>query len=285
MKLRYTSFSILAALVLSACGGMPAQSGPAALSANASQTQSQQLPIPGRWQLVWADEFADGVLDKSSWQVEQGGHGWGNHELQNYTDKPENLRVQDSVLVIEAHPSTDPKNPYTSARIKTAGLKEFKYGRFDARIKIPRGQGIWPAFWMLGSDKSSPSWPERGEIDIMENIGKEAATVYGTLHGPGYYGATGFGGSLKLAQGELADDFHIYSVEWEAEAIRWYLDGKLYHQASPATIPGKWVFDHEFFILLNLAIGGDWPGMPDASTRMPQRMLVDYVRVYQRQKS
>ncbi|MFZ6874319.1 glycoside hydrolase family 16 protein [Undibacterium sp. Di27W] len=264
-------FISLSLLLLTACGG------------SNSLVQTQVTPsLQQGWELVWADEFAADKLDTQSWQIETGGQGWGNHELENYTTRKENLRLENGMLVIEARKEKYGDNDYTSARIKTAGLREFTYGRFEARIKIPAGQGIWPAFWLLGVDKSAVGWPERGEIDIMENIGKEAATTYGTLHGPGYYGATGFGGSKKLTQGKLADDFHIYAVEWDAEQIRWYLDGQLYHQASPATVPGKWVFDHDFFIILNLAIGGDWPGAPDASTSFPQQMLVDYVRVYKR---
>lgn len=265
------SLTYLSLLLLSACGGW----------SNLVQTQLTPSLQQG-WELVWADEFAADKLDMQSWQIETGGHGWGNHELENYTARKENLRLENGMLVIEARQEKFEGSDYTSARIKTAGLREFTYGRFEARIKIPAGQGVWPAFWLLGADGSAPGWPERGEIDIMENIGKEAATSYATLHGPGYYGATGFGGSKKLAQGKLADDFHTYAVEWDATQIRWYLDGQLYHQASPATVPGKWVFNHGFFIILNLAIGGDWPGVPDASTRFPQQMLVDYVRVYKR---
>ncbi|MFZ6638458.1 glycoside hydrolase family 16 protein [Undibacterium sp. TC4M20W] len=261
----------LSLLLLTACGG----------SSNLVQTQVAPNLQHG-WELVWADEFAADKLDLQSWQIETGGHGWGNHELENYTARKENLRLENGMLVIEARQEKFAGSDYTSARIKTAGLREFTYGRFEARIKIPAGQGVWPAFWLLGAEASAAGWPERGEIDIMENIGKEAATSYATLHGPGYYGATGFGGSKKLAQGKLADDFHIYSVEWDATQIRWYLDGQLYHQASPANVPGKWVFDHGFFIILNLAIGGEWPGAPDANTRFPQQMLVDYVRVYKR---
>lgn len=257
--------------MLTACGG------------SGSLVQTQVTPsLQQGWELVWADEFAADKLDLQSWQIETGGHGWGNHELENYTGRQENLRLENGMLVIEARQEKFGGSDYTSARIKTAGLREFTYGRFEARIKIPAGQGIWPAFWLLGAESATAGWPERGEIDIMENIGKEPATSYATLHGPGYYGATGYGGSKKIAQGKLADDFHIYSVEWDATQIRWYLDGQLYHQASPSTVPGKWVFDHGFFIILNLAIGGDWPGAPDTSTRFPQQMLVDYVRVYKR---
>jgi beta-glucanase (GH16 family) len=173
---------------------------------------------------------------------------------------------------------------YTSARLKTLGLFEQKYGRFEARIKIPRGQGMWPAFWMLGNNIGTVDWPDCGEIDIMENIGKEPNKVYGTIHGPGYWGADGLGASYTLPSGKFADDFHTFAVEWEPSAIRFYIDGHLYETRTPADLPaGKsWVFDHPFFILLNVAVGGDWPGNPDRTMIFPQRMLVDYVKVYAR---
>jgi beta-glucanase (GH16 family) len=237
--------------------------------------------IPG-WTLDWSDEFDGASLDSSKWAAETGGHGWNNHELQHYTGRAGNLRVADGMLVIEAHREKFGKNDYTSARIKTAGLFDRTYGRFEARIKIPKGQGIWPAFWMLGADIAKVSWPRSGEIDIMENIGKEPSLVHGTLHGPGYNGANGLGKPVALASGNYADDFHLYAVEWERGEIRWYRDSILYHTARPELVKGDWVFDHPFFILLNLAVGGDWPGNPDATTTLPQQMLVDYVRVYRR---
>jgi beta-glucanase (GH16 family) len=177
---------------------------------------------------------------------------------------------------------------YTSARLKTLGRFSQTYGRFEARIKIPKGQGIWPAFWMLGDDIIKSGWPASGEIDIMENIGKEPALVHGTIHGPGYNGAGGIGSSYALPDKRpFADDFHIYAVEWEPNAIRFYVDKDLYATRTPAELPpgGKWVFDHPFFILLNVAVGGGWPGSPDASSVFPQEMLVDYVRVYRRASS
>ena len=234
------------------------------------------------WVLDWQDEFDGAALDRDKWLPETGGHGWGNRERQFYTDRPENLRVEDGKLVIEARREDYRGSSYTSARIKTSGLVERTYGRYEARIKLPRGQGIWPAFWMLGSDGTKADWPRRGEIDIMENIGKEPGIVHGTLHGPGYAGEKAFGRPQALEAGAYADDFHLYAVEWEPGAIRWYRDGILYHTATPATVPGDWVFEHPFFVLLNLAVGGYWPGEPDATTVLPQRMLVDWVRVYRR---
>nr|WP_197071492.1 glycoside hydrolase family 16 protein [Massilia sp. JS1662] len=170
----------------------------------------------------------------------------------------------------------------TPPRIKTAGKVERTYGRYEARIRIPRGQGIWPAFWLLGADVGTAGWPRCGEIDIMENIGREPDLVHGTLHGPGYSGDKAIGKSQRLDKGTYADGYHVYAVEWEPREIRWYRDGILYHTARPDTVTGDWVFEHPFFVILNLAVGGAWPGNPDATTAFPQQMLVDYVRVYKR---
>jgi len=236
---------------------------------------------PG-WVLEWGDEFDGTALDRTKWVEETGGGGWGNNEMQFYTPRRENVRVADGRLLIEARKEQYENRGYTSARLKTAGKFERRYGRFEARIKVPRGQGIWPAFWMLGANIGSVGWPRSGEIDIMENIGKEPGIVHGTLHGPGYSGDKAFGKPSPLASGAYADDFHVFAVEWEPKEIRWYRDGLLYHTARPDTVPGDWVFEHPFFVLVNLAVGGYWPGYPDATTTFPQRMLVDYVRVYRR---
>jgi beta-glucanase (GH16 family) len=219
--------------------------------------------------------------------METGGGGWGNNELESYTNRAQNVHVQDGNLVIsakkESYKGADGiMRQYTSARLKTLGLFEQRYGRFEARIRIPRGQGIWPAFWMLGNNIGTVDWPGCGEIDIMENIGKEPDKMHGTIHGPGYSGSEGLGGTYTLPSGKFADNFHIFAVEWEPSAIRFYVDGNLYETRTPADLPtGKtWVFDHPFFILLNVAVGGGWPGNPDRTTVFPQRMLVDYVKVY-----
>ena len=173
---------------------------------------------------------------------------------------------------------------YTSARLKTQGKFAQTYGRFEARIRVPRGQGIWPAFWMLGADIDQVGWPRSGEIDVMENIGREPAIVHGTMHGPGYSGGSGIGGAYTLASGPFADDYHVFAVEWMPGEIRWFVDDTEYRRSTPASLPAgaAWVFDHPFFMLLNVAVGGAWPGDPDASTQFPQQMLVDYVRVYSR---
>ena len=246
-----------------------------------SPAAAQPAPEPS-WVLDWSDEFDGATLDARIWVAEVGGHGFGNNELQYYTARPENVRVSDGFLIIEARKEKYENRGYTSARIKTAGLKERTYGRYEARIKVPKGQGIWPAFWMLGSDIGTTGWPRSGEIDIMENIGKEPSIVHGTLHGPGYSGEHAFGKPSVLAGAKYADDFHVFAVEWEPREIRWYRDGQLYHTARPEVVKGDWVFEHPFFVLLNLAVGGYWPGYPDTTTVFPQRMVVDYVRVYKR---
>jgi beta-glucanase (GH16 family) len=257
-------------------------------TAPAAASQSAAAPA---WKLVWSDEFngpSGSAVDASKWVSETGGGGWGNNELESYTARLDNAFQQDGNLVIKAqrekYTGADGiARNYTSARLKTQGKFSQTYGRFEARIKIPRGQGIWPAFWMLGIDVDKPGWPDCGEIDIMENIGKEPTQVHGTIHGPGYSGANGIGSPYALPGGErFADGFHIFSVEWEPNAIRFLVDDHLYATRTPAELPkgAKWVYDHPFFLLLNVAVGGGWPGNPDETTVFPQTMLVDYVRVY-----
>jgi beta-glucanase (GH16 family) len=262
-------------------------------AAQASQQSTAPQPAPPAWKLLWSDEFNGpngSAVDPSKWVTETGGGGWGNDELEYYTNRLENAYQQDGNLVIKVLQEKyigpgDATRNYTSARLKTLGKFSQTYGRFEARIKIPRGQGIWPAFWMLGDDIDKPGWPDCGEIDVMENIGKEPALVHGTIHGPGYSGDHGIGAPYALpADQRFADDFHIFAVEWEPAAIRFYVDDHLYTTRTPADLPKgtKWVYDHPFFLLLNVAVGGNWPGSPDASTVFPQTMLVDYVRVYER---
>ena len=254
----------------------------------------QKQKAPEGYTLVWSDEFngKDGSLpDASKWTYHIGGSGWGNHELEYYTNRAENVRIEDGKLVITARqePYTAPEGAkfnYTSARLKTEGLFSQTYGRFEARIKLPAGQGIWPAFWMLGENISTAGWPKCGEIDIMENVGKEPAINHGSLHGPSSMNATSDStATVSLPAGQkLSDAFHIYTVEWDPGAVRFYLDSNLYATFTAAQWPagGTWVFDHRFFLILNVAVGGDWPGSPDTTTVFPQTMLVDYVRVYKR---
>ncbi|MEF9911706.1 family 16 glycosylhydrolase [Streptomyces sp. NBC_01693] len=256
--------------------------GPATSRADAASAAAQ----------TWADEFdgaAGSAPDSSKWTLEKGGSGNGNNELQYYTDSTENASLDgNGNLVITARKNSDSglqcwygPCQYTSARLNTAKTFTQAYGRYEARIKIPRGQGIWPAFWMLGDDLGSAGWPNSGEIDIMENVGKEPGAVHGTIHGPGYSGGGGIGASYSLPDGKaFADDFHTFAVDWSPNSLVWSVDGQTYQTRTPADLNGsKWVFDHPFFIILNLAVGGDWPGSPDGSTTLPQTMTVDYVRV------
>src|SRR6266481_2139111 len=248
---------------------------------------------PAVWSLVWSDEF-DGptgaAVDSSKWSFDLGGNGWGNNELETYTSRTANAYRDSGMLVIKALKETfkgsdNITRDYTSARLLTRNKFTQAYGRFEARLKVPYGQGIWPAFWMLGDNIGSAGWPTCGEIDIMENIGKEPSIVHGTFHGPGYSGADGVSAAYALPNGQkFSDDFHTLAVEWEPNVMRFYVDGLLYKTRTPADLPaGKsWVFDHPFFIILNVAVGGYWPGYPDTTTVFPQQMLVDYVRVYQR---
>jgi beta-glucanase (GH16 family) len=246
-----------------------------------------------KWILTWNDEFdaADGSgPDSSKWEYAVGGSGWGNKEFEYYTSRPQNAHIEDGKLVITAlrenYTGLDGvTRQHTSARLITLGKFSQAYGRFEARIKIPRGQGMWPAFWMLGQDQAQIGWPRCGEIDIMENIGKEPSTIHGTLHGPAEaHGGHEVGSPYTLRQGAFADDYHVYGVEWEPKLIRFYVDNSLYETRTPADFASEsdWVFDHDFYLLLNLAVGGRWPGDPDQTTVFPQKMLVDYVRVYRR---
>jgi len=266
------------------------------IAAVCAVAQANPQAASSSWKLVWSDEFngpKGSAVDASKWVIETGGGGWGNDELEYYTSRLENVSQQDGNLAIkvmqEKYTGLDSvTRSYTSARLKTQTKFSQAYGRFEARIKIPRGQGIWPAFWMLGDDIDKTAWPACGEIDIMENIGKEPALVHGTIHGPGYSGANGIGSPYGLpGDARFADDFHTFSVEWEPNTIRFYVDNDLSATRTPSDLPKgtKWVYDHPFFMLLNVAVGGGWPGNPDASTIFPQTMLVDYVRVYSRASS
>ena len=254
-------------------------------------------PTSDGWTMVWSDEFNGpngSPVDRTKWVADTGGKNWGNHELEYYTDRSENASILDGTLVIRALQEnyTGPdgvERNYTSARLKTLGKFSQTYGRFEARIKIPYGQGIWPAFWLLGDDIEKVGWRACGEIDIMENIGKEPTTIHGSIHGPEYIDAivlqTPYNLSSPLSgQRRFADDFHIFGIEWDSESVRFYVDKDVYARRTRADLkPGwKWAFDKPFFLILNLAVGGDWPGNPDSTTVFPQSMLVDYVRVYQR---
>lgn len=280
--------TIAAMLILSACGG----------GGGVSSTPTEDYPYDGEWVLVWSDEFnqPDQPIDSSSWSFDVGGGGWGNNQKEFDTNRIDNtVQTTDgdnNVLAIIARRENYNGKEFTSARVKTQGKREFKYGRFEARMKLPYGKGIWPAFWMLGANIASTPWPDCGEIDIMENIGKaennEQSKTYGTVHGPGYSGEHGIGGSYTLPGGaKFYEDYHIFRIDWEPGIIKWYLDNQAtpYRTFRTSDVPSgkRWVFDHKFFIILNLAVGGIWPGDPDGTTTFPQTFYIDYVRVYQRQ--
>lgn len=249
--------------------------------------------------LVKADEFnIDGAPNPDLWNFEigdgsdQGIPGWGNNELQYYTDRPENVRVENGVLVITANEENFEGSNYTSGRITTQGLFDQKYGRFEAKIRLPYGKGIWPAFWLLGNDCDVNPWPQCGEIDVMEYLGDSPTIVFGTVHGPGYNGGDSVSKEYELENDRFDNDFHIFGIEWGPDYINYYVDGDLYQQITPETVDeeavkdgdpanaGAWVFNRPFFIILNMAVGGNLPGAPNDETVFPQSMYVDYVRVY-----
>lgn len=241
-------------------------------------------------ELVMQDEFdIDGSIDSDLWSFDIGngegteaGQGWGNNELQYYTDRTENITVQNGILIITAKKESYKGSSYTSARILTKGKFEQAYGRFEARIRLPYGQGMWPAFWLLGNNIDEVKWPNCGEIDIMENRGQEPSITHGTVHGPGYSGGLAITKSYDLVNDRLDTGFHIFGIEWGPEYINFYVDDVLYNQITPADVTGEWVFDRPFYIILNLAVGGSFAGPPNSETSFPQTMLVDYVRVYKK---
>ncbi|MDT0187773.1 glycoside hydrolase family 16 protein [Microbacterium sp. ARD31] len=234
--------------------------------------------------IVWRDDFdgpAGAAPDPSVWRHETGAGGWGNDELQRYTDSRDNAALDGAGhLVITAR--REPDGSFTSARLVTQGLLEVRHGRVEARIRVPSGRGVWPAFWMLGAALGPVPWPDCGEIDVMEVLGHEPHVVHGTVHCPGYAGASGITAS-HAHDASLADAFHVYAVDWAPGRITWSVDGTSYHQVTRDGVGAdRWVFDRPFFLLLNVAVGGGWPGAPDGSTAFPQQMVVDHVRVHGR---
>jgi len=236
--------------------------------------------------LSMQDEFSvDGAPNSEIWgyDIGRGENGWGNNELQYYTDRAANAVVENGMLKITAVKETYQGAAYTSARMLTKGKFEQKYGRFEARIKLPWGQGMWPAFWMLGSDYDSVGWPQCGEIDIMENRGSEPTVIGGSLHGPGYAAGNSLTKAFELTNDRFDTGFHVFGIEWGEDYINYYVDDVLYNQITRQDVidaNGEWVFDQPFFILINLAVGGNYGGPPNDATIFPQEMLVDYVRVY-----
>lgn len=233
--------------------------------------------------LVMQDEFdEDGVPDSSIWtyDIGTGQDGWGNNELQFYTDATDNVKVENGFLLITAKEESMGGAAYTSARLKTEGLFEQQYGRFETRMRLPYGQGMWPAFWMLGNNCDEVIWPACGEIDIMEYRGQEPSTVLGSVHGPGYSAGEAISKSYTLENDRFDTGFHIFGIEWAPDYINYYVDDVLYNQITPEDVPGEWVFDKPFYLIMNLAVGGSFVGSPNEETTFPQTMLIDYVRVY-----
>ena len=276
---------------------LAAQDAPEATPEATAEVQTDiYMPVdaedsPEGWALIWNDEFSGAELDRTKWSYDTGGTGFGNNEEQFYSDRAENSYLQDDNLVIEARhePERYMGLHYTSAKLQTLVLGEWQYGRIDIRAKLPIGQGIWPAFWMLPARGNYGSWPAGGEIDIMEYLGHEPQTVHGTLHYGAELGDHQFSGMpYSLEEGTFADDYHIFSIIWEEESIRWFVDGIQYQEQTEwytgiADYPAP--FDQKFYLIINVAVGGNWPGSPDETTVFPQRLMVDYVRIYQTETS
>jgi beta-glucanase (GH16 family) len=241
------------------------------------------------WSLIWQDEFSGAENqspDPAKWgyDIGTGAGGWGNNQQEYDTDLPTNVSQDgNGNLRIIAREESYGGMQYTSARIVTRDLFEPTYGKFEARIKLPFGQGIWPAFWLLGANITEVSWPQCGEIDIMEYLGHQPSYAYGTVHGPGYSGGGGPSAVYNLSPDGFHEDFHVFTIEWGVDYIHWYIDDNYYHSVHPWTVNGDWVFDHPFYMILNVAVGGHWPGYPDECTIFPQTMLIDWVRVYEEQ--
>lgn len=250
----------------------------------ASCSSDEKQTVTTMNNLVMEDNFdTDGVLNDNLWSYEigTGNNGWGNNELQYYTDRPENIVVENGMLKITAVQESYMGSGFTSARILTKGKFEKQYGRIEARIKLPWGKGLWPAFWMIGANSDTVSWPQCGEIDIMEYLGNNPTTVLGTVHGPGYAGGQAISKSYSLLNDRFDTGFHIFGIEWGKDYINYYVDDVLYNQITPEDVTGEWVFNQPFYIIMNMAVGGNLPGSPNQDTVFPQEMLVDYVRVYQ----
>ena len=310
MKSRFILPYLFSLVVLTSCQGVrqtpqatatldepPAATATAAPTAVPTSTpivppdeSSATSSVPEGFQLVWQDEFNSEELDLNNWQYEIGGWGFGNGEAQFYNQRSENVRVENGLLVIEARFERYQESYYTSGKIFSKDLQEFQYGYIEARTKVPPGAGLWPAVWMLGYDYEaqfdedgvySSNWPDCGEIDIMEYIGREPDLVFGTAHGPGYSGALGLG-RWNRQDYPIADEFHTYAIEWNYSGITWFYDGEAYYTLERDDVGEReWVFDKPYYLILNLAVGGNFPGPPGLDTEFPANYYVDYVRVYQ----
>ncbi|MER5873065.1 RICIN domain-containing protein [Streptomyces sp. NPDC002044] len=280
--------ALLCALALTCWGGLAA---PATGAADPAPAPAAAAAAAAPAAVTFSEDFdgpAGAAADPGRWQVETGDNV-NNHERQYYTAGNRNAALDGQGHLVITARRENPSDyscwygrcEYTSARLNTAGRFTQTYGRVEARLKVPRGQGMWPAFWMLGNDIGQVGWPNSGEIDVMENVGFEPSTVHGTLHGPGYSGAGGIGAAYSLPGGQaFADAFHTFAVDWAPDSVTWSVDGVVYQRRTPADLGGRaWAFNKPFFLILNLAVGGYWPGDPDGSTAFPQHLVVDHVRV------
>ena len=257
---------------------------------NPANNDENDIPTPDGWELVWHDEFDGTVIDLKKWEHEVNAKGGGNNELQYYTNRSENSFIENGSLVIQAlkehYTGPEGTREYTSARLRTLRKGDWKYGRLDIKAKLPFGQGLWPAIWMLPSEWKYGGWAASGEIDIMEMLGHEPNKVHGTLHYGGEWpNNVHTGKSFTLSKGTFTDDFHLFTIEWDTTQFRWYVDGIFYQDQTQwltTNAPYPAPFDQYFHLLLNVAVGGNWPGDPDNTTVFPQRMAVDYVRVYKK---
>ncbi len=276
-RLPAIAFCVL--ISLAACS----RNGFSGAAAGAGSTVKSDSSYPG-YRLVWQDEFNGTKLDTSNWNYETGGNGWGNNELEYYTSGNGNAYLQSGNLVIEAKKEKRENREYTSARLTTEGKRTFTYGRYEMRAKLPVQPGLWPALWMLGDDLRTKGWPHSGEIDIMELIGKTPSTVYGTLHWEADNGSpASLGKQQALTTGNFSDSFHLFSLIWEPGSYRILVDNIEYANLRASDITATYnPFAHPYFFIFNVAVGGDWPGPPDPTTTFPQKMLVDYIRVYQK---
>jgi beta-glucanase (GH16 family) len=275
MKLNHSTLLNTALLIVLSCAYWSCQ-------------DDENAIIDRNYQLVWEDNFtgaAGKTPDATKWAFDigigPGNDGWGNNELQYYTNRPENIALDGAGnLAITARRESYAGRAFTSARINTKGIFAQGYGRFEARIKMPWGPGIWPAFWMLGANIDQVPWPRCGEIDIMEYRGQEPNLIHGTLHGPGYSGGASITKSFGFVNNRFDVDFHLFAVEWGEDFIDFYVDDNLYQRLRPKDLPGEWVYNQPFFMILNVAVGGNYVGFPTNQTPFPQTMLVDYVKVY-----
>jgi beta-glucanase (GH16 family) len=259
---------------------------------NPTEYDDQKIAAPEGWEMVWNDEFDGTAINTEKWSYEVNAQGGGNNELQYYTNRAENSYIENGCLVIQAlkehYTGTEGTREYTSARLRTYRKGDWKYGRFDIKAKLPYGKGLWPAIWMMPSESKYGGWAACGEIDIMELVGHEPNKVYGTLHyGGGWPNNASSGKSYSLSQGNFADDSHLFTIEWDTTQIRWYVDDIFFQSQTQwytanASYPAP--FDQYFYLILNVAVGGNWPGDPDNTTVFPQKMIVDYVRVFKKIK-